>query len=156
MPNLFKTLLVLCFGMFLIAAKAPQVEVKQPISIPAGQEAYPIAYSKVVVKIPRGHVIGKIKGGLGCWAKVGKLRLQQGRYIVNAEGFNDVFRQELGYNNYNVVGDPDALFGDDSISSARYLVAGLVTEIKGNVCLPHSGFGNWDKSKGDAYLKIPT
>lgn len=146
-------LLSLCIGFFLIGAKAPEVYNKQAISIPAGQKAYPIAFSKIVVKMPRGHVIGKIKGSLVC-VKQGKWRVQQGRYSLNEEGFNEVFRQELIYNNYTVVGDPDALFVDESLSSARYLVAGLITDLRGNVCFPHSGFGNLDKAKGDAYLKV--
>src|SRR5207247_845683 len=70
------------------------------------------------------------------------------------QDFNQRFREELEAANYEVVGDPDALFDDPSSWKAELLVAGLVTDLKLNVHYPNSGLNNLTKSRGTAYLKV--
>ena len=52
------------------------------------------------------------------------------------------------------MGDTDALFEDPSTWKSEILVAGLVKELKVNICYPMSGFGNFSSSKGEAFLKV--
>jgi S1-C subfamily serine protease len=52
------------------------------------------------------------------------------------------------------VGNPNALFEDPSEWKAQLLVAGLITDLKLNICYPLAGFRNLVDAKGEAYMKI--
>ena len=77
-----------------------------------------------------------------------------GRYELDADQFNDIFRSELQRANYNIVGDPDALFEDPDIRSAEYFVAGLIEDVEANVCYPLAGFGDWSSSSAGVYMEV--
>jgi len=123
------------------------------LEVPREIKTKPIAFEKVVIKIRRGQSIGKIEGGWLC-LKQGEIKVRSGRHQINDETFTDVFREELLNANYNVVGDPDALFEDRSKASAEFRIAGLVTNIEANICYPNSGLGNITKSSGSAFLEV--
>ncbi len=65
-----------------------------------------------------------------------------------------MFREELQKYNYPVVGDPNALFDDPSSWKAELLVAGLINKIQLNACYPMAGFGNYQDSKGAAFIRV--
>lgn len=110
--------------------KAPQLT---PVSVKAFEETKPIAFRKIVLKVPRNKAIGSVQVGWLC-IKRGDFRLSGGRNTLNSDRFNEIFREQLQLANYKVVGDPDALFGDPELKSAEYFVAGLVTNVEANVC----------------------
>ncbi len=53
-----------------------------------------------------------------------------------------------------MVGDPNALFEDQSQIQSELLLGGLAKEIQANICYPWGGFGNWTTAKGKGYLKV--
>jgi S1-C subfamily serine protease len=124
-----------------------------PISVPAFEETKPIAFEKVVLKIPRHEPIGKLSMGTLC-IPGGDIRPSGGRYELNTDSFTDIFRQELEAANYTVVGDPDELFVDPSRDRAEFKVAGLVEQIEANVCYPMAGFGDFMTSSGAVFMDV--
>jgi serine protease Do len=90
-----------------------------------------------------------------------EISLRSGRYNVNNDVYNDVFRDDFRAANYTVVGDSDALFGDDSRDRAKYLIAGIITNIEINLWYPNIDllgnritYGNPDAANGAAYLQV--
>lgn len=154
---LFKISQVLLMPVILVgcatSSVVKQTELKQPIDIPVNQETKPLQFKKIVVKLPRGHKLGAIKSGVLCVPNA-ELTWLGGKATITEDEFTDVFREELEKANYQVVGDPNALFEDPSEWKAEFLVAGLVTEMLANLCYPWSGFGNWTSGKGEAYMKV--
>jgi S1-C subfamily serine protease len=150
-----KNILVLFILVLLCGCATPvqQAQVQQPITIPIGKETKPIQFKKIVVKIARGAPIGSIQAGLLCVQRE-NLVWRGGKMTISGDEFTDVFREELQKANYTVVGNPDALFDDPSEWKAEFLVAGLVNNIQASVCYPYGGMGNWNSSKGAAFIKV--
>ena len=124
-----------------------------PVFVPAFESTKPIAFRKIVLKVPRHQPIGAVSVGVLCVAR-GEFTLSGGRHQLDTDKFNDIFRGELQAANFEVVGDPDALFDDPEIASAEYFVAGLVSSIEANVCYPLAGFGNFSNSSAAVYLEV--
>lgn len=150
--------------IFLSGCQAPTTSQtalqRQAIPIERTESTVPIAFEKVVIKLPRGRSVGSIQATAFC-STMDDLMIRTGRYRLDDDTFTDIFREELLNENYNVVGDPDALFNDPSRDRARYLIAGLITEIEANICYPNinmfgqrMGFGSPRDSKGASYLKV--
>ncbi|QRJ63338.1 hypothetical protein [Azospira restricta] len=132
-----------------------KAEVRAPLEVPSGHQTKPIEFRKVLAKIPLGEQIGKIRHGWGCFpgADIG---WRGGRLNITDEELTETFRNELQSRNYQIVGDPYALFGDPSAWQAEILVAGLVTKVDAQVCFPFSGspiadIGNTTAVKGGAF-----
>lgn len=142
-----KLKIYLLAGLALVVSGCSTSDTKQarvltPIDIELGAETRPLAFRKVVIKIPRNVPIGEIQAGWLC-IKQSDLKVRGGRYQLDDELFTDVFRDEFERNGYRLVGDPDALFEDRSLSEAEFLVAALITDIEANVCYtPSLGFGD--------------
>lgn len=132
------------------AKKAPTLE---PIAVAAFEESKPLAFRKIIVKVPRNKPIGSVGAGLACMRHADYMP-SGGRYSLDEERFNDIFREELESANYTVVGDPDELFGDPELNSANYFVAGLINEIEVNVCYPWAGYGNFSTASSSVYMKV--
>lgn len=94
-----------------------------------------------------------MQGGLLCIPK-GDLNWKGGRISVDSDEFTDAFKEELEKYSFKTVGDTNALFEDPSTWKSEILVAGLVKELKANVCYPMAGFGNFSSSKGEAFIKV--
>lgn len=155
------------FIVYLIAACAlcgcavkpvPIVESKAPHVIPLGSDVNPIEFRRIVTKIPLGEQIGQYQ--FGWWCSLGaSINWRGGRLNITDEELTETFRKELEGNNYPVVGDPYALFGDPSAWKAEILVAGLVNKVELKVCFPFSGspnvdIGNTSTLKGGAYMRV--
>jgi len=110
-------------------------------------------FKRIVVKLDRGQPVGKIGEGVLC-VNAGDLTWGGGRLNWSGDELTEVFQQELHKANYEVVGDPDALFEDHSAWKAELLVAGLVKDLQANVCYPWAGYGNYSKAKGEAWMKV--
>lgn len=156
--NYYKLLtLVFVLTVFLggcaTSAVIKDVELKPTLTIPANQKSKPIQFKKVVAKIERGTHIGAVQGGLLCLSSA-NLTWQGGRVTVSTDELTDIVRAELEKCNFQVVGDPNALFEDPSEWKAELLLAGLITNLQMNICYPYNGFGNWVSAKGEAYMKV--
>ncbi|MDG1074034.1 MAG: trypsin-like peptidase domain-containing protein [Methylophilaceae bacterium] len=129
------------------------VEDKEVKDLVNGENAKPIQFSKIVVKLKRGEKVGAIQAGLFCVGQ-GTLTWKGGKLSIDSDEFTDAFKEELEKASFKTVGDTSALFEDSSTWKSEILVAGLVKDLKANICYPMAGFGNFSSSKGAAYLKV--
>lgn len=129
------------------------VEDKQVENLKASDSAKPIQFTKVVVKLKRGEHVGAMQAGLLC-VPHGDLNWKGGRITVDSDEFTEAFKEELEKYSFKTVGDTNALFEDPSTWKSEILVAGLIKDLKANVCYPMAGFGNFSSSKGEAFIKV--
>jgi len=146
-----------CIILFLTgcatSAVIKDVKTKDVKEIKIGETSKPLQFRKIVIKLRRGTHIGAWKGGLLCVPQ-GDLTWKGGKVDISSDDFNESFRDVLESANYKIVGDPDALFEDPSEWKAEYLIAGLVKDLDANICYPWSGYGNFTKASGEAYIKV--
>jgi hypothetical protein len=145
-------------SLFLTGCITPtpikQVSTAAPIEVQKLEKKKPIMFRKIVIKVKRGEEIGTVYSGLLDVPQV-KLYWQKGEYLnISDDDLSQRFREELEAANYEVVGDPDALFDDPSEWKAELLVAGLITDLKINPHFPLGGLNDFTKSRATAYLKV--
>ena len=147
---------ILVYG-FLAACTAPaqiqKVQEQEARIIKLGDTSKPIQFRKIVVRMPRNQVVGAVQINPLCMGET-ELTYRGGRVSIEDEAYSDVFREELENANYVVVGDPDALFEDVDSWKAELLIAGLIKDIKANICYPNTSFGDMKSSKGEAYMAV--
>jgi S1-C subfamily serine protease len=106
-----------------------------------GEDLAAIQLDRVVFNLQRGQSIGTYRGG-GSWTGCGPDLSSQpinwtlGKTTVRDEEILDIFYREMRGAHYNVVGDPDALFGnyDDRNKEIEFLVGGRIDTIALDVC----------------------
>lgn len=100
-----------------------------------GEELAPIRLDRVSFSLTRGQVIGSYRDASGCGAAK-KIYWSSGQLKVQDEDLNDVFFTALKRANYNVVGDPQQLFGDYAadVPDPEYLVGGIVSAVNMDIC----------------------
>ncbi len=125
----------------------------QQLDLKAAANSKPIQLSKVVVRLKRGEHVGALQGGLLCVPQA-DLNWKGGRLKLDSDDFTDAFKEELEKYSFKTVGDTNALFEDPSSWKSEILIAGLVKELKSNVCFPMAGFGNFSSSKGESFIKV--
>lgn len=101
----------------------------------------------------RGEKIGALQMGLLCVGQ-GSLDWKGGKLSIDSDEFTEAFKDELEKASFKTVGDSNALFEDPSTWKSEILVAGLVKDLKANICYPNAGFGDFNSAKGEAYLKV--
>jgi len=136
------------------SANIKQVAIQDTIDIQPGVDAKPLLFKKIVVKLPRGKEIGSLQTGLLCLPVGRSLTWKGGKVNITSDDFTEVFREELEKANYPLVGNPDALFEDPSEWKAELLVAGMIKDIRANICYPLTGFGNFSDSQGEAFVEV--
>lgn len=130
-----------------------KVDDRKVENLQASENSKPIQFTKIVVKLRRGEHIGALEAGIFC-APNGNLNWKGGRISIDSDEFTDAFKEELEKFSFKTVGDTNALFEDPSTWKSEILVAGLIKELKANICYPMAGFGNFSSSKGEAFLKV--
>ena len=148
--------LLFVFLFILSSCSTPSVqyaEVGKVLEIERDVDSIPLALSKVVVKLRRLELLGRVQGGLLCIDN-GPLEWQGGRLNITTEEITEVFRDEMVKGGYPIVGDPNALFEDPEISKAELLVGGTIKSLEANFCYPNIGFGDVSTAKGGAYMEI--
>lgn len=127
---------LLLFGCANVPPPTPITPVAAPApkAIPANVEAKPIQFRRIVVKMARGAPMGTLSAGYLCIPN-SPITYKGGTFVINDEEFTDIFREELTKAKFPVVGDPSSLFEDPSELRAELIVAGLVTDMKTNVCV---------------------
>ncbi|MGE0117787.1 MAG: S1C family serine protease [Dongiaceae bacterium] len=129
--------------------QAPQLPV---ITVADPQDARPIQFRKIVVRIKRGTEIGTACPSDGTYAWK-TLYYRGGSLPVDERDFTRAFQDELEAANYRVVGDPDALFEDPSDWQAEYLVAGAIKSLQTRLCAPMAEWGNMAVN-GAAHMEV--
>ncbi len=129
----------------------PPVQMTQanaPIQVTGDAKSKAIQFKKIVINIPAGTDIGTAMNGIACEIRHQVTWHGSGSMDVSDKSFTDIFRQELTKANYQVVGDPDALFDDPNTWQAEYLVAGAISRLQINACYIAGGY------KGGVYMKV--
>lgn len=121
--------------LFLAACAQDKTTVKEHkvIEVPDGSKSKTIDLGRVVIKVPRGQVIGQVKAGFACFV-IGQTTWTGGSKGSGNSELTSIFFEELKRNNYRVVGDPTDLFSKPA--SGEITVAGLVTSIAKDTCYP--------------------
>jgi len=157
MKNYIKFILPILFAILSGCMGTPAiikpVEDLKVDNLKNSETSKPIQFQKIVVKLKRGEHIGAWKGGALCIPN-GDLNWKGGKLNIDSDEFTEAFKEELEKYNFKTVGDTNALFEDPSSWKSEILVAGLVKELKANICYPMARFGNFTNSKGEAYLKV--
>ncbi len=108
------------------------VEERRPI--PAGdQYASAVEFRKFLVKLPDDHVIGALQVGRECSGRE-PLTWKIGRDSTVTQDFGALLLEEVASAGYGVVGKGDVLFEDVHEKKADYVVAGVIRDVRANVC----------------------
>lgn len=152
-----------CIGLFTTlsffltgcstSAIIKKVEDQSVENLKASENSKPIQFNKVVVKLKRGEYIGALQAGVFCLPH-GDINWKGGKISIDADEFTDVFKEELEKFSFKTVGDTNALFDDPSTWKSEILVAGIIKELKANICYPLAGFGNFSSAKGEVFLRV--
>lgn len=105
-----------------------------------GENLAPIQLDRVVFNLERGQLIGHYRDAnfqlCGTRFTPEPIHWMSGKITARDEELMDIFYREMRNANYNVVGDPDALFGNysDADRDAEYLVAGRIDTLSLDIC----------------------
>lgn len=150
-----------CFGLMSLAACAappatiPPATVKEVRSLAVGEVSRPLRFDRIMIRIPRGHVIGRSNMGLACFDMPEEITYTGGRKLLDAEFFEEAFSDELKSAGYNVVGDPNALFEDREADQAELIIGGIITDVRANVCFNSDRIGtNYNRASGESFMEV--
>ena len=140
--------LVVCSLFFSACGSYPRIQIPTiqksvHVDIQPNDKLEPIAFTKAIVSMNAGQVIGSWYSGSnqegeGYCSPVGggPITLSSGDMLFSdgMDEYAKAFYRVMTARGYNVVGDPNDMFGDDDASSAVYLVGAKITDIKANIC----------------------
>jgi len=131
--------------LFLASCSVKEVPVPEPqvIQVPDGKETKPVGLGKIVMQVPAGKPVIRVKGGLACVQAEKDTAIpanKRGKSLQ--EEARRVFYEEFKQANYNVIGDPDALFEDDDSGKAELAVSGSIKDMWIELCYPYMRWGN--------------
>jgi S1-C subfamily serine protease len=151
-----KSVFITSIFIFASSCSTPSVqyaEIGEVLEIKQDVDSIPLALSKVVVKLRRLELLGRVSGGWLCIDQ-GPLEWQGGKLNITTEEITEIFRDEMVKGGYPIVGDPNALFEDPDMSKAELLVGGSITSLEANFCYPNIGYGDSVTAKGGAFMEI--
>jgi serine protease Do len=129
-------------GLAAAGCAGTHVEPVAPLASAAaqGENLAAIQLDRVVFNLERGQQIGSYRGG--AWELCGPgltptpINWQVGKIEARDEELLDAFYRAMHAMHYNVVGDPDALFGNysDTRKNIDFLVAGRLDNVTLDVC----------------------
>ena len=122
-------------------------------AIKAAASARSIDLRRIVNKQSAGEHVGQLMAGLTCTGK-GDLTSREVNVEVTDREILRIVYDELKAASYNMVGTPDDLFDNPAKTRADYQLAGVISNIKSNVCLPLAGLGNIKSAKGEYALTV--
>lgn len=143
--------------LFLASCGVKEVPVTQPqvIHVPDGKETRPVSLGKIVLQVPAGKPVVRVKGGLACVQAEKDTPMPSGAKGNNlSKMFVETFYGELKNANYNVIGDPAALFDEDSSGMAELAVSGAVKDFWCEVCFPMMRWGNLRDGSGSGTIEV--
>lgn len=134
--------------------QAPEVADRPIIPVADPAAARPVQFHRVVIDIDRGTNVGWLGRGVGFCTESRPWVYKPGQLSLFGKEVTEAFRAELMAANYNVVGDPDALFNDSSAWQAEYLIAGAVKSLNANLCYVFDRWTNETKVRGFAIMEV--
>lgn len=117
------------------AYPSPDVRsVEEHRPIPAGdQYSSGVEFRKFLIKLPDDHVIGALQIGKECQGRE-PLTWKITRESTVPQDFGALLLEELSSAGYTVAGNRDVLFEDVQQKKADYVVAGVIRDVRANVC----------------------
>jgi S1-C subfamily serine protease len=135
-------------------AQAPEVADRAIIPVADPSAARPVQFHRIVIDIDRGTDVGWLGRGIGFCTERQRWVYRPGQLSLFGKELTETFRAELTAANYNVVGDPDALFNDPSAWQAEYLIAGAVKNLNAGLCYAFDRWTNETKVHGFAVMEV--
>ena len=122
------------------ASAPPSIEtvaiqaVEQRKPIPAEDDkSSPVEFRKFLLKLPDDHVIGTMQVGKDCAGRA-PLTWKVNRDSPVGQEFGALLLEELSSAGYAIAGNRDTLFEDTHERRADYLIAGIIRDVRANVC----------------------
>ncbi|MDQ6894405.1 MAG: serine protease [Acidobacteriota bacterium] len=116
------------------ASAAVPTEQRAPVTAAApGETTAAVEFRKLLLKLPHDLVVGSVQTGRGCTDR-GPLTWKTSREGSIGDDLGGLLLEELSSAGYTVVGDKDQLFDDPHGRRAEYVIAGVVRDVKANVC----------------------
>lgn len=113
---------------------APVRSAEQHPPLPAPDSGTPgVEFKKFVVRIPGDHVIGAVQTGPDCRG-TGPLTWKLGHDGSVGDDFGQLLIEQLSGAGYKVAGTEESLFEDPHEKRAEFAVAGIVRDVRANVC----------------------
>ena len=114
------------------SAPVRAVEQRPPLPAPdSGTES--VEFKKFVVRVPADHVIGAVQAGPDCRG-TGPLTWKIGRDGSVGDDFGQLLVEQLASAGYKVAGSEESLFEDPHEKRAEFAIAGVVRDVRANVC----------------------
>lgn len=133
------TFLILSFLSTQVLA-APKIgKVSETYIKNENEDSALVTFSRIVYNVPTAKKIGIIGQGQWCGGRV-DYEIDRSTFQIENRMFINTFTEVLREANYNIAGDPNSLFQDDS-REARYLVAAMIKDFEFDVCYQQKFFG---------------
>lgn len=132
---------------------AAKIDHQADPTVKSAVSARSIDLRRIVNKQGSGEHVGQLRGGLACVGH-GDLTTKGVNIEITDRTILNVVYDELKAANYNMVGAPDDLFDNPAKARADYQLAGVVSNVKANLCFPLAGFGNLRSVKGEYALTV--
>ena len=141
LPRRAKFLILLAAATLRCATAAPPTypspdvrPVAERRPIPAGEQySSAIEFRKFLIKLPEDHVIGSLQVGNECTGREA-LTWKLNRDSTTVQDFGTLLLEEIATAGYSVAGNRDTLFEDVHEKRADYAVAGIIRDVRANVC----------------------
>jgi S1-C subfamily serine protease len=135
-------------------AQPPDVADRPIIPVADSAAARPVQFHRIVIDIDRGTDVGWLSRGIGFCTEMQRWVYRPGQLSLFGKEVTETFRAELMAANYNVVGDPDALFQDSTAWQAEYLIAGAVKNLNAGLCYAFNRWTNQTMIHGFAVMEV--
>lgn len=147
---------VLLFTFFisatcLVNAKPREAIIATEFFINTDENSASLTFGRLVYSVPGSGVVGKIKFGAFC-VNQRDFVIDQSTFEIDSRMYINTFTEVLRGANYNIAGDPNALFADEK-AEAEYIVSGLITEYEYDMCYMEDFMKNL-KTGGANYMKV--
>jgi S1-C subfamily serine protease len=155
--NPARVAIALLLVLLLAGCGVKQVPVAEPlvIEVPDGKDTRTLSVGRVVARIPSGKPVYRGLGGLACVKAIQDMPLPGGKFARStSEAVIQAVYDELKDANYNVLGDPKALFNEGEDGMAELVLSGAVKDLWAEVCLPTSSWGNNSNGSGNATAEV--
>jgi S1-C subfamily serine protease len=116
-----------------VSIQAEAAEQTQGKIVPAAELSSPVEFRKLLLKLPRDLVVGTVQTGPTCRER-GPLTWKMSREGSVGDDLGGLLMDELSSNGYAVVGERETLFDDPHGRRAEYVIAGIVRDVRANVC----------------------
>lgn len=117
--------------------------------VAAGIEPRPVRLDRIGFGDSPDRVIGKYGFGIGCFSAPEQLTIESKRLSVDQASYEIAFRDVLQAANYELAGNPNALFEDRDADRADFLIGALISNLDVRIC---ESLAN--RERGEASMEV--